>query len=141
MRHICVAVLLALSAGIAQAKCADRLMHIYGKVEEAPGIPAKGVPVGIAWLTRGQVSGPALGVTGDDGAFSIRFRFNRSTGSGLMGDRCHGKLSQVSVATLVPGPPSTPVDIAVGDADEIDVGLIGRDALRSGSCGVPQCGS
>jgi hypothetical protein len=99
MKVFCAFVALALSCGIASAKCADRLMHVFGKVEEAHGVPAAGVPVGVSWLERGRVAGPALGLTAADGSFSIRFRFNRYSGSWLFGgDRCNGELSSVSVA-------------------------------------------
>lgn len=141
MKIPCAALLLALCPSVAAAKCADRLMHIYGKVEEAPGVPAKAVPVGVSWLVRDRASGPALAVTKDDGTFSIHFRFNRFSSSGLLGDRCKSELSHISVAVYRADEQSTAVELAVSrDSDEVDAGVFGPGAAWRLPCGLQRCG-
>ena len=143
MRVLCAFLILALTTGVAGAKCADRLIHVFGKVEEAPGVPASGVPVGVSWLERGRASGPAMALTASDGSFSVRFRFNRYSGSWLLGgDRCNGELLTILVAAYGPEARSWPVEVAVGESDELDAGVIGLNArLEHRPEEVPPCGS
>ena len=143
MKLLWVLILTVLSTSLSWAKCADRLMHVYGTVEEAPGVPAARVAVGVSWLERGRASGPALAVTGVDGSFSIRFRFNRYSGSWLLGgDRCNGELATISVAAYGEVARSWPEDVAVRENDEIDVGVISLGArLERIPEASPPCGS
>jgi hypothetical protein len=132
--------LLALSTGDVAAKCAERSLHVFGKVETAPGVPAKGVPVGVSWLAYDRAAGPALALTAADGTFSIRFGFSRFSGSGVFGDRCKARLSHVSVAAYGADVVWEPVQISVDEnSDEIDAGVLGRRAAAKASCERMPC--
>jgi hypothetical protein len=104
------------------AKCQAPIYEVVGVVTDAIGRPANHASVAVAWMERGHIYGPAIGITDERGRYAIRFRFSKWSGNNLLfGERCDGRVGDVTVSAYSENMRSDSLRISAGETTTIVV--------------------